>query len=270
MAKDQQNTHSGTQSFPPVVAVLGHVDHGKTTLLDAIRNTSIVDREHGGITQKIGASSVEIIHEGEKRWITFIDTPGHEAFSKMRGRGANASDLALLIVAATEGVKPQTRESIEVLKQTGTPFIVVLTKADLPTKNTEKVKQELLKEQILLEGYGGETPLIEVSAKTGMNIKELLDLILLVFDMHKASDYHEKISSSASLRAVVIESKLDNRAGAKATVIIKNGSLKQREEIAVDGQIFKVRTILNTQGKLRYIWLELGIKTQHNTSCRLG
>src|SRR5882757_651757 len=145
MAKDKKTINSDKQHFPPVVAVLGHVDHGKTTLLDTIRKTSIADREHGGITQKIGASSVEITHEGKPRWITFIDTPGHEAFTKMRGRGAQAADIALLIVAATEGIKPQTKESIEVLRESQTPFIVVLTKADLPTKNAEKVKQELLK-----------------------------------------------------------------------------------------------------------------------------
>src|SRR5262245_6258058 len=142
MAKDKKTVSADNNNFPPVVAVLGHVDHGKTTLLDAIRKTSIAEREHGGITQKIGASSVEIVHEGKPSWITFIDTPGHEAFSKMRGRGAQAADIALLIVAATEGIKPQTKESIEVLKATKTPFIVVLTKSDLPTKNAEKVKQE--------------------------------------------------------------------------------------------------------------------------------
>lgn len=249
MAKEQKTTTIDAQQFPPVVAVLGHVDHGKTTLLDAIRKTSIADREHGGITQKIGASAVEIEHEGQKRWITFIDTPGHEAFSKMRGRGAQAADVALLIVAATEGVKPQTKESIEVLRSTATPFIVVLTKADLPTKNAEKVKQELMKEQIMLEEYGGDTPVIEVSAKTGSNVKELLDLILLMFDMHKEPDYAQKVSREAPLQAIVIEAKLDTRAGAKATVVIKNGSMSPREEIAVDGKIFKVRTILNDQGK---------------------
>src|SRR6266550_5424218 len=142
---------SNNSTFPPVVTVLGHVDHGKTTLLDAIRKSSIAEREKGGITQKIGASSVEIMHEGNERWITFIDTPGHEAFTKMRSRGAQAADISLLIVSAVDGVKPQTKESIEVLKAAKIPFIVVLTKADLPTKNSEKAKQELLAEQIQLE-----------------------------------------------------------------------------------------------------------------------
>ena len=129
------------KEFPPVVAVLGHVDHGKTTLLDTIRKTSIAQREHGGITQKIGASSVELVHEGKKRQITFIDTPGHEAFSKMRGRGAQAADIGLLIVSAVDGVMPQTKESISLLKASKVPYIVVLTKIDSEQKNPEKVKQ---------------------------------------------------------------------------------------------------------------------------------
>jgi len=249
MAQDQQQQINEAQQFPPVVAVLGHVDHGKTTLLDAIRKTSIADREHGGITQKIGASAVEITHDGKPRWVTFIDTPGHEAFTKMRGRGAQAADIALLIVSAGDGVKPQTKESIAVLRETKTPFIVVLTKSDLPTKNPEKVKQELLKEQVMIEGYGGEIPVIEVSAKTNHNIKELLDLVLLMFDMHKAPNYSETISSDMPFQAIVIESKLDTKAGSKATVVIKNGSIAVRDELQTDGQLFKVRTILNDQGK---------------------
>jgi translation initiation factor IF-2 len=249
MGKNKATQDNSPKVFPPVVAVLGHVDHGKTTLLDAIRKSSIADREKGGITQKIGASAVEIVHEGEKRWITFIDTPGHEAFNKMRGRGAQAADLCFLIVSAVDGIKPQTRESIEVLREAKTDFIVVITKSDLPTANPEKVKQEVMKEGIQLEGYGGEIPVIEVSAKTGQNIKELLDLTLLMFDMHKSPDYAEKVSSTAPLSAVVIESRLDNRAGAKATAIVKNGSLSVRDEVQIDGQIFKIRTLLNTVGK---------------------
>ena len=235
--------------FPPVVAVLGHVDHGKTTLLDAIRNSSIADREKGGITQKIGASSVEIKHEGKDRWITFIDTPGHEAFTKMRSRGAQAADLSLLVVSSADSVKPQTKESIKALRQAKAPFIVVLTKSDLQTKNPEKTKQDLIREEIMLEGYGGDVPHIEVSAKTNHNIKELLDLILLVFDMHKTPEYETKINESQPLHAVVIESRLDVRAGAKATVVIKNGVMQVREEVQIDGQIFKIRTLLNTNGK---------------------
>ncbi len=244
MAKNAQTKTNDTNLIPPpVVAVLGHVDHGKTTLLDAIRKTSVADKEKGGITQKVGASSVEIVHDGAKRSITFIDTPGHEAFTKMRGRGANASDMGLLIVSAVDGVKPQTKESIKALQDSKIPFIVVLTKSDLPTKNVEKTKQELLKENIMLEGYGGDVPVIEVSARTNENIKELLDLILLMSDMHK-KDHEEK-----GVRAIVIEAKMDTRSGSKAAVIIKNGTINVRDELKVDGKVFKVRTLFDTYGK---------------------
>src|SRR5690349_1356103 len=172
-----------TQFIPPVVSVLGHVDHGKTTLLDAFRKSNIAGGEHGGITQKIGTSTVEVMYEGEKRSITFIDTPGHEAFAAMRGRGATVADIGLLIVSAVDGVMPQTKESIQLLQKSGIPFIVVITKVDSPEKNIEKVKQQITRENILLEGYGGDVPVIEVSARTGDHIKELLDLILLVFTM---------------------------------------------------------------------------------------
>lgn len=245
---DKQSKSVST-NFPPVVAVLGHVDHGKTTLLDAIRKTSIADREKGGITQKIGASSVEIVHDGQKRKITFIDTPGHEAFSKMRGRGAQAADIGLLIISLADSVKPQTKESIKILQESKTPFVVVLTKSDLPDVFPEKSKKDLAKEGILLEGYGGDVPVIEVSAKSGSNIKELLDLVLLMFDMHKAPTYAKDVSSSAPLQAIVIEAKLDPRAGSKATVVVKNGSITARDMLKTEGQVFKVRMLLTDDGK---------------------
>jgi len=247
--KDEKNFTTTNRKFPPVVAVLGHVDHGKTTLLDAIRQTSIAKQETGGITQKIGASSVEIVHEGEKRRITFIDTPGHEAFSKMRSRGVQAADLSLLIISSADGVMPQTRESIALLKQSQTPFIVVLTKSDLPTSNPEKVKQELLKEQVLLEGYGGSVPVITVSAKTKQNVKELLDLILLIDDIQIVPEKQTAISPEAPLMAIVIESKLDVHAGPKATVVIKNGTLATREDVQVEGQQFRVRSLITEHNK---------------------
>lgn len=249
MAKDNKNTSNATQEFPPVVAVLGHVDHGKTTLLDAIRKTSLAEREAGGITQTIGASSIEFMQDNQKKRITFIDTPGHEAFSKMRGRGIQAADIALLVVSSADSVKPQTRESIQALQESKTPFIVVLTKSDLPTKNVAKVKEDLMKENIMLEGYGGDTPVIEVSAKTNHNIQELLDLILLMFDMHKKPDYHTTVSASAPLLAVVIEAKLDTRAGPRATVVVKNGKITLRDELQAEGSPIKVRTIINDHSK---------------------
>lgn len=230
--------------FPPVVAVLGHVDHGKTTLLDSIRKSTIAKLEFGGITQRIGASSVEIVHEGKNRWITFIDTPGHEAFSQMRSRGATVADVGLLIVSAVDGVMPQTKESIVMLKQTNIPYIVVLTKADVDTAIPEKVKQQLIKEEVLLEGLGGDVPVIEVSAKTNLRIKELLDLILLVCDLNPRSGVGREV-----LEAIVIESRLDQKAGPRATVIIKNGKLAVSESVSSEEETFKVRTIINTEGK---------------------
>lgn len=250
MAKNKQkNAQSFDEvNYSPVVAVLGHVDHGKTTLLDAIRKTTIALREHGGITQKIGASTVEITHEGKKREITFIDTPGHEAFSKMRGRGVQAADIGLLVVSAVDGVMPQTKESIKLLKDSKIPFIVVLTKSDDPNKNPEKAKQQLLKEEILLENYGGDIPVIEVSAKTNTNIKELLELILLVFDMKKHSGFYKFLPSNP-FSAVVIESKLDQKSGPRATLVVKNGTILLRDEIVCDTVSGRVRTIINDLGQ---------------------
>ncbi|CAN5122318.1 hypothetical protein BH11PAT1_BH11PAT1_2270 [soil metagenome] len=245
MANEHTNTTHGTH-FPPVVGVLGHVDHGKTSLLDAIRSTSIADREYGGITQKIGASTVEIEHDGQKRRITFIDTPGHEAFRNMRSQGAQAADIGLLIVSAVDGVMPQTKESITLLKEAKIPFIVVLTKVDLPTKNVEKVKQEILREEVMLEGLGGDIPVMEVSAKAGTNVKELLDLILLIQEMHPKEG---TIGATEPLEAIVIESKRDSKSGAKATVIVKNGTIRLRDEIQSEGEVFRVRMLSDERSK---------------------
>lgn len=240
---DKKNTDN--QFFPPVVAVLGHVDHGKTTLLDTIRKTSIATREHGGITQKIGASSVEIDHEGKKRRITFIDTPGHEAFAKMRGRGAQAADIGLLIVSAVDGVMPQTKESIDLLKASKVPYIVVLTKSDSEQKNPEKAKKQLAAEEVMIEGYGGDVPIIEVSSKTGSNIKELLDLILLVNDLHPKE---ENINSNSPLKAIVIESKQDPKAGAKASIVVKNGKIAVRDDVTTGSASGRVRSLILDSG----------------------
>lgn len=242
---DTKQTNTENQ-FPPVVAVLGHVDHGKTTLLDTIRKTSVATREHGGITQKIGASSIEVEHEGKKRRIIFIDTPGHEAFAKMRGRGALASDIGLLIVSSVDGVMPQTKESISLLKASGIPYIVVLTKSDSDQKNPEKAKKQLAALEIMLEGYGGDIPVIEVSAKTGSNIKELLDLILLVWDVHpKAPD----IRLDSPFSAIVIESKQDPKAGPRATIVIKNGKISVRGDISTGQVAGRVRSLISDTGK---------------------
>ncbi|MDP3987597.1 MAG: GTP-binding protein [Candidatus Levybacteria bacterium] len=237
-----------SSNFPPVVAVLGHVDHGKTTLLDAIRKTDVAKGEHGGITQKIGASSIEIAHENTIRRITFIDTPGHEAFSAMRSRGAKVADVGLLIISATDGVMPQTKESIKILKDEKIPFIVVLTKADLPDKDPQKAKNQLLKDEIVVEDLGGDVPVIEVSAKTGKNVKELLELILLVFDV-KQSRIKKPSSEIGQFSAIVIESKLDQKAGPKATIVVKNGKVLLREELITEGINAKVKSLTNDKGQ---------------------
>lgn len=245
LSVDNQNSKASLHlTSTPVVTVLGHVDHGKTSLLDAIRKTNIVAKEHGGITQKIGASQVQIENVGESRKITFIDTPGHEAFLQMRGRGAKVADIGLLVVSAVDGVMPQTEESIKILKSAGIPYIVVLTKTDIPEKNIEKVKGQLIKEEVLIEGKGGDVPVIEVSAKTGQNIKELLDLILLVSDLHPSAS-----SGQVPFRGVVIESKLDSKAGPKATIVIKGGKLASRDEVVSEKVSGRVRTIINDKGE---------------------
>ena len=234
------------QNVPPVVAVLGHVDHGKTTLLDAIRKTSIANREFGGITQAIGASSIEINHEGLTRKITFIDTPGHEAFAKMRGRGAQAADIGLLITSLVDGVMPQTKESIAILKEAGIPIIAVLTMSDREGVNPEKVKGQLNSSGISLESLGGDVPEISVSAKTGTNVKELLDLILLVWDIQS-----KKPSRDSKFSGVVIESRQDPKAGPKATAIIKAGKISLRDEIVTESTSVKVRSLIDTFGKMQ-------------------
>lgn len=247
MSKNQTQTEASdavSNQFPPVVSVLGHVDHGKTSLLDAIRKSDIAGVEHGGITQRIGTSEIEIEHEGKKRSITFIDTPGHEAFFTMRSQGVNASDIALLIVAADDGVMPQTKESIEKIKEAGIPYIVVITKIDVPGAQIEKVKQMILGEGILLEGFGGEVPYMGVSSKTGENIKDLLDLVVLVSDLHPA----EK-SSELPFMGVVIDSKLDKRRGPVSTLIVKQGKLSTGVKLYhLDQDLGKVRALFNSTG----------------------
>lgn len=244
MGKNKENQNIRT-SHPPVVSVLGHVDHGKTTLLDAIRKTNKADREAGGITQSIGASSIKILHEGVEREITFIDTPGHEAFSNMRSYGVNASDITLLVIASDDGIKPQTKESIDLILKSGLDFIVVFTKSDAPGANIEKVKQEVLKAGILLEGLGGNTPFISVSAKTNSNIKELLDLILIVYDIKEI-----KKDENAPFLGVVIESQLDKRRGPVSSVIIKRGTLNRSTKLFLkDKEVGSVRALFNTELK---------------------
>lgn len=196
----------------PIVVVLGHVDHGKTALLDAIRNSNVASREAGGITQSIGASEVS--------GITFIDTPGHAAFSKMRSRGTNVADIAILVVAQDDGVAPQTKEALQIIRDARLPFVVAGTKADVAGVNPEKLRGELEKEQVLFEGRGGDTPFVSVSAKTNTGITELVETLTLMADVAGI-----KADPAALLEAVIIESGKD-KSGPSATVVVRNGSIK--------------------------------------------
>ena len=240
-----EKTADTTNKYPPVVSVLGHVDHGKTTLLDAIRKSNIATREAGGITQAIGASKIEIVSDNKKRFITFIDTPGHEAFSNMRSHGVSAADIVLLVVAADDGVKPQTKESIEKIITSGLPFIVVITKTDASGAAIEKVKQQLAKEGVLLEGMGGNIPFIGVSAKTGDRISELLDLILVVYDLSGVEKGGEE-----DFLGVVIEAKLDKRRGILGSLVVKKGTISVGDKIFTERkEAGKVRALVDAFGK---------------------
>jgi len=223
---------------PPVVVVLGHVDHGKSSLLEAIRDFKITSKESGGITQHIGAYEVE--EKGKK--ITFIDTPGHEAFSAMRARGAEVADIALLVVDAAQSVQPQTKEAVMAIKRAEIPMIVVLNKIDLPNANPEKIKGELSKIDVLVESFGGKIPSVEVSAKEKTGIDELLDVILLVADLQNL-----KAELDVPAEGLIIESYMDSFKGPVATAIIKKGILKNKDIIATDLALAKVKSLEDFQ-----------------------
>lgn len=222
------------------MTVLGHVDHGKTTLLDAIRKTNVAAGEAGGITQGIGAS--QITTKGGKE-ITFIDTPGHAAFSSMRSRGAKVADLAILVVDASDGVKPQTLEALQMIKEAKIPFLVVITKTDLPSANIEGVKGELEKVGVAFEGRGGDTPVVPVSAKQTKGIDELLETISLLSEVHETKGKKE-----AELEAVVIESSKDKR-GVYANIVVRNGILVSGDTIYTEGVETKIRAIFDVKGE---------------------
>jgi len=235
-----KNKQLGLVSRPPIIVVLGHVDHGKTSLLDYIRKTKIAEKESGGITQHIGAYEIEV--EGKK--ITFIDTPGHEAFSKIRSRGANVADVAILVVAADEGVKPQTKESLKDITEAEIPFIVAITKIDKEGANLEKVKNELSEAGVLLEGRGGDVPFIGVSSKTGQGIDEFLELILLLSEMQEL-----KANPNNPAAGIVIESNLDRFRGNTTSLIITDGTLHLKDNIEADQIGGKVKILENFQGE---------------------
>ncbi len=224
---------------PPVVTIMGHVDHGKTSLLDAIRNADVVSGEAGGITQAIGAYQVEV----NNRKVTFIDTPGHEAFTEMRARGASITDIVIIIVAADDGVMPQTKEAIDHAKAAGVPIIVAINKIDKPTANIDKVMTELNEYGLTPEEWGGDIIVNKISAKTKVGIKELLESILLVSDMAEL-----KANPSRYAIGTVIESRLDRQIGNVATVLVQNGTLRLGDPIAIGTTCGKVRTLKNDKG----------------------
>ncbi len=225
---------------PPVITVMGHVDHGKTSLLDAIRKTNVTSKEAGGITQHIGASEVWI--NGKK--IVFLDTPGHEAFTSMRARGAKITDIAILVVAADDGVMPQTIEAISHAKAANIPIIVALNKIDKPSANPDKVKQELSENNILIEEWGGETICVPVSASTGEGIENLLEMILLLAEMLELKANPDRLASG-----IIIEAKLDKSKGPVASVLIQNGTLGISDSIVAGASYGRVRAMLNDKGK---------------------
>jgi translation initiation factor IF-2 len=227
---------------PPVVTILGHVDHGKTSLLDRIRNANVASGEVGGITQAVGAYQIE--YQGHK--LTFIDTPGHAAFSAMRRRGGQAADIAILIVAADDSVMPQTRESIEHIKSANIPFVVVVNKTDLPGVNVEKIKTDLANCEVFVEGYGGNIPLVQISAKTGQGVDQLLEIILLLAELEELVDN----SDSQPAQAIVIESALHPQQGAVATLLVKDGTFKKNDDLYVGSKMIgKIRSMTDFSGK---------------------
>lgn len=238
-------SNTQTTERPPIIAVLGHVDHGKSTLLDYIRKSNIVEGEAGGITQHVAAYEVEHSTEsGDKKRITFIDTPGHAAFKSIRSRGASIADIAILVVSAEDGVKAQTLEALESIKASGIPMVVAINKTDRPNADVERTKTSLLENGIYLEGLGGEIPFVPVSAKTGAGIPELLDLLLLVAEIEELKGDPEKPAEG-----FVIEAHRDQKRGVAATLIITDGSLKSGQSILAGGGIAPVRVMEDHAGK---------------------
>jgi len=237
---DSEDKEEDLVSRPPVIVVMGHVDHGKTSLLDAVRSTNVIEGEAGGITQHIGAYKVKI----NDREITFLDTPGHEAFTAMRARGAQITDIAILVVAANDGVMPQTVEAINHAKAAGIPIIVAVNKIDVEGANVDKVKQELMEYELVPEEWGGDTIFVPISAKKKMNIDTLLEMVLLVADMKEL-----KANPKKQAKGVVIEAKLDKTKGSVATMLVQRGTLDVGDTILVGSVIGRIRTMTNDKGQ---------------------
>ena len=237
---DSEDREEDLKPRPPVIVVMGHVDHGKTSLLDAVRQTNVIEGEAGGITQAIGAYQVKI----NDRLITFLDTPGHEAFTAMRARGAQITDIAILVVAANDGVKPQTIEAINHAKSAGIPIIVAINKIDLPDANVEKVKQELMAYDLVPEEWGGDTIFVPISAKQHTNIDQLLEMVLLEADVLEL-----KANPNKQAKGAVIEARLDKSKGAIATMLVQRGTLDVGDTIVVGSSIGRIRAMKDDKGK---------------------
>ena len=237
---DSEDKEEDLEVRPPVVVVMGHVDHGKTSLLDTIRKTNVIGGEAGGITQAIGAYKVKV----NDREITFLDTPGHEAFTAMRARGAQITDIAILVVAANDGIMPQTIEAINHAKSAGIPIIVAINKIDLPDANVDKVKQELMNYELVPEEWGGDTICVPISAKNNINIDQLLEMVLLEADVLELKANPHKQS-----KGVVIEARLDKNKGAIATMLVQRGTLDVGDTIIVGSSIGRIRAMVNENGK---------------------
>ena len=240
LLKEEEEDEKKMKRRPPVVCVMGHVDHGKTSLLDALRHTNVIGREAGGITQHIGAYIVSL--NGEN--ITFLDTPGHEAFTAMRMRGANATDIAILVVAADDGVMPQTVEAINHAKAAGIEIVVAVNKMDKPSANIDRVKQELAEYELIPEDWGGSTIFVPVSAKTGEGIPELMEMLLLTSEMLEL-----KANPNRRARGLVIEAQLDKGKGSVATVLVQKGTLRVGDSIAAGSAYGKVRAMMDDKGR---------------------
>lgn len=240
MTKVNTPTNTATQTRPPVVVVMGHIDHGKTALLDSVRKTNVADKESGAITQHIGAYQTH--HDGHT--ITFLDTPGHEAFSAIRSRGAKVADLAVLVVAADEGVKPQTLEAATHIAAAEIPFIVAINKIDKPEANAERVKKELSENGIQVESWGGKVPAVELSAKTGQGIPELLELIALVAEVEGVG----APVAGGDVSGVVIESNLDAKRGPVATLLVQAGTVAVGDIVVAGNAFGAVRAMTDAEG----------------------
>lgn len=240
LLKEEEEDESKMVKRPPVVCVMGHVDHGKTSLLDAIRHTNVIGREAGGITQHIGAYVVEA--NGEK--ITFLDTPGHEAFTAMRMRGASSTDIAILVVAADDGVMPQTVEAINHAKAAGVEIVVAVNKIDKPSANIDRVKQELTEYELIPEDWGGSTIFVPVSAKTGEGLEDLMEMIVLTAEVMEL-----KANPNRRARGLVLEAELDKGRGSVATVLVQKGTLRVGDSIAAGSAHGKVRAMMDDKGR---------------------